>query len=134
MLRRIVCRVLFIAAVSALAACGGGSGGGAGNGPGGGSGAVPIAPTGATAVAATRKLRFPGTPSAARPATTQIAPPLSGGPYTRLTSAATASFIDTGLTNGTTYYYVITAYNAAGIGAQSSKCRRRRCSRARAGC
>jgi glucuronoarabinoxylan endo-1,4-beta-xylanase len=121
MLRRIVCRVLFIGAASALASCGGGSGGGAGNDPGGGSGAVPIAPTGATAVAANAQVALSwntvsgATGYYANRATT------SGGPYTRLTSATAASFIDTGLTNGTTYYYVITAYNAAGIGAQSSQ-------------
>jgi glucuronoarabinoxylan endo-1,4-beta-xylanase len=120
MLRRLLCPALLVAAVSVLSACGGGSSGGA-NGPGDGSGAVPIAPTGAAAVAADAEVALSwnnvsgATGYYANRATT------SGGPYTRLTSAATAAFVDAGLTNGTTYYYVITAYNAAGIGARSSE-------------
>ena len=37
----------------------------------------------------------------------------SAGPYTPLTNVAAASFINTGLTNGVTYYYLVTATNAA---------------------
>jgi glucuronoarabinoxylan endo-1,4-beta-xylanase len=118
MLRRIACSVS-IAAACALIACGGGSGGG--NDPGGGSGAVPVAPTGATATAGDSAVALAwnsvsgATGYYANRATT------SGGPYTRLTSTAMASFNDTGLTNGTTYYYVITAYNSSGVGARSSE-------------
>jgi len=40
---------------------------------------------------------------------------VSGGPYTTLvTGLITSSFTDVGLTNGTTYYYVVTATNALG--------------------
>jgi hypothetical protein len=39
----------------------------------------------------------------------------SGGPYTlRATLAATTTYQDTGLTSGTTYYYVVTAVNGNG--------------------
>jgi fibronectin type 3 domain-containing protein len=39
----------------------------------------------------------------------------SGGPYTNIASRLTSSpYIDTNLTNGTTYYYVVTARNAIG--------------------
>ena len=45
----------------------------------------------------------------------------SGGPYTTVSSPSTASFTDTGLTNGTTYYYVVSAVNTAGESANSSQ-------------
>ena len=44
----------------------------------------------------------------------------SGGPYATVASGVTAtSYADTGLANGTTYYYVVSAANAAGEGANS---------------
>src|SRR5439155_7642681 len=36
---------------------------------------------------------------------------ISGGPYTTVASPATASYLDTTPTNGTTYYYVVTGVN-----------------------
>jgi hypothetical protein len=39
---------------------------------------------------------------------------ISGGPYTPVASTDTTNFISTGLANGTTYFYVVTATNAAG--------------------
>jgi fibronectin type 3 domain-containing protein len=44
----------------------------------------------------------------------------SGGPYALVTESTGTSFTDTGLTNGTTYYYVVSAYNAGGESANSS--------------
>ena len=39
----------------------------------------------------------------------------SGGPYTTIASGVTAtSYLDTGLVNGTTYYYVVSATNSSG--------------------
>jgi fibronectin type 3 domain-containing protein len=38
----------------------------------------------------------------------------SGGPYTQISTQAAANYTDTGLTNGTKYYYVVSAYNSAG--------------------
>ena len=38
----------------------------------------------------------------------------SGGPYSTIGSSSTNSYTDSGLTNGTTYYYVVTANNATG--------------------
>ncbi len=43
----------------------------------------------------------------------------SGGPYTIVGTATTTSYTDSGLTNGTTYYYVVTASNSAGESATS---------------
>jgi len=46
----------------------------------------------------------------------------SGGPYTTVRSNLTGtSFTDTGLTNGTAYFYVVTATNGAGEGANSNE-------------
>lgn len=46
---------------------------------------------------------------------------VSGGPYTTLASPTSTSYSDPSLTNGTTYYYVVTAINAAGESALSNQ-------------
>jgi hypothetical protein len=38
----------------------------------------------------------------------------SGGPFSQLAAPASTSYTDTSLTNGTTYYYVVSAQNSAG--------------------
>jgi fibronectin type 3 domain-containing protein len=45
----------------------------------------------------------------------------NGGPYTQISSPSTNSFTDTGLTNATTYYYVVSAVNSAGQSANSNQ-------------
>ncbi|MGC1418350.1 MAG: fibronectin type III domain-containing protein, partial [Candidatus Acidiferrum sp.] len=45
----------------------------------------------------------------------------SGGPYTQVAAPTSTSYTDTGLTNGTTYYYVVSALNATGESANSSQ-------------
>jgi fibronectin type 3 domain-containing protein len=46
---------------------------------------------------------------------------VSGGPYAFVANTTATSFTDTGLTNGTTYYYVVTALNAATESLSSSE-------------
>jgi fibronectin type 3 domain-containing protein len=45
----------------------------------------------------------------------------SGGPYTTITNVTTTSFVNTGLSNGVTYHYVISALNFNGESANSSE-------------
>ena len=45
----------------------------------------------------------------------------SGGPYTSVGAPTSAAYIDTGLTNGTEYFYVVSAVNAAGASPPSTQ-------------
>jgi fibronectin type 3 domain-containing protein len=45
----------------------------------------------------------------------------NGGPYTTVASPAGTSYTDTTVTNGTTYYYVVTAVNTSGESANSNQ-------------
>src|SRR4030095_14033769 len=46
---------------------------------------------------------------------------VSGGPYTTIASPTTTSYTNTGLTNGRTYYFVVSAVNSSGESANSSQ-------------
>ena len=45
----------------------------------------------------------------------------SGGPYTKISSPTIASYTDTGVINGTKYFYVVSAVNSAGESANSAE-------------
>jgi hypothetical protein len=45
----------------------------------------------------------------------------SGGPYAQISAPSATSYTDTGLTNGTSYFYVVSAYNSVGQSANSSE-------------
>ena len=45
----------------------------------------------------------------------------SGGPYTTVATVPSLSYLDTGLTNGVTFYYVISSVNGIGAGANSAQ-------------
>lgn len=45
----------------------------------------------------------------------------TGGPYTQIATPSAPGYTDTGLTNGTKYFYVVSAYNSAGQSANSAE-------------
>jgi cellulose 1,4-beta-cellobiosidase len=46
---------------------------------------------------------------------------VTGGPYTQVGAPTTTTFTDTALTNGTTYFYVVSAVSASGESANSTQ-------------
>lgn len=85
------------------------------------SGSVLATPTGLTATAGTGLVSL-GWASVAGATKYNIKRgTASGGPYTTsIGSPTSTSFTDTDVTNGVTYYYVVSAVNAAGISGKSS--------------
>ncbi len=45
----------------------------------------------------------------------------SGGPYTQLAAPSSSGYTDSSVTNGTTYYYVVSAFNSTGESANSAQ-------------
>jgi len=45
----------------------------------------------------------------------------SGGPYTKIANVSTNKFTDTGISNGTTYYYIVTAVDSVGETSSSTE-------------
>ncbi len=105
-----------LAALSSLglAACGGG--GGAAPAPP----SVPAAPSGLTATAGDAQVALAWAPSAGATGYSIGRATSATGPFAALLQVSTTSYTDTGLANGTVYYYVVAAANAAGVGADSS--------------
>jgi fibronectin type 3 domain-containing protein len=97
-----------------------GCAGTAGN-PGNGGTTVPAAPAGLVATPGNAQvaLSWSAVSSAAGYSVKRSA--ITGGPYTQLSSQSATTFTDTGLTNGTKYFYVVSASNSAGQGANSAE-------------
>ena len=78
---------------------------------------LPGAPTGLTVMAAHGLVQLNWTAAIrVRLITTSSAGRSSGGPYITITNVTTASFADTALVDGTTYYYVVSGVNFDGEG------------------
>ncbi|HYL64289.1 MAG TPA: glycoside hydrolase family 44 protein [Candidatus Methylomirabilis sp.] len=81
----------------------------------------PAVPTGLTATAGNAQVSLTWSVSAGATSYHVKRSTASGGPYTQVAAPTTNSDIDSGLTNGTTYYYVVSALNSAGESANSSE-------------
>jgi len=87
---------------------------------GGGTGPPP-APTGLVATAGNAQVQLSWNASTGATGYNVKRATTSGGPYTTVTTVSNTSFTNTGLTNGTTYFYVVSATNANGESANSSQ-------------
>src|SRR5712692_10102495 len=99
---------------SFFVACGGGYSGGGGGNP-------PATPTGLTAFVGNQQVLLNWNASTGATSYNVSRSTTTGGPYTKIASAALATYTDQGLTNGTTYYYVVAAVNAYGASANSKE-------------
>jgi hypothetical protein len=109
--------VLAIAALSLTLACGGSS-----YSSGGGSqGTAPSAPTGLTATPGNLQVSLSWTASSGATGYYVNRSAVTGGPYTKIATQAGTTYVDPSLTNGTTYYYVVEAYDSAGASANSTQ-------------
>jgi hypothetical protein len=83
---------------------------------------VPAAPTGLTATAGQRKATLTWTAVLGATSYRVKRSTTSGGPYTVVASkVTTTTFTNSGLTSGVTYYYVVSALNKVGEGANSAQ-------------
>jgi hypothetical protein len=111
--------LLVIAAALVLQSCGGS--GSSGGGGGGGGGSAPSAPTGLTATPGNAQVSLSWSASTGATSYNVERGTASGGPYTTVNSPTTTGYVDTGLTNGKTYYYVVEAVNSVGTSSNSSQ-------------
>jgi hypothetical protein len=87
-----------------------------------GTAVPPAVPAGLTATGQDRQIALSWSASSGAATYNVKRSTTSGGPYTTIKTGATAtSYTDTGLTNGTTYYYVVSAVNSAGESANSTQ-------------
>ncbi len=93
----------------------------ASGGGGGGGVSVPPVPAGLTATAGDAQVMLAWSLSTGATGYYVKRSTTSGGPYAQIATLAGTSFTDTGLTNGTKYFYVVAAYNAAGVSANSAE-------------
>ncbi len=116
---RLVMLALTILLVGILGcgSAGSGSNGGGGNG----AGSPPATPTGFTATAGDTQVSLTWTASSGATSYHVKRSMTGGGPYTQLSSPTATSYMDAGLTNGTKYYYVVSAANANGESANSAE-------------
>jgi hypothetical protein len=97
-----------------------GNGGGSGSGNTGGTTTIPVAPNGVVATAGNAQVAVSWTASSGATSYHLKRSSASAGPFTQISAPTSTTFTDTGLTNGTTYFYVVSALNSAGESANST--------------
>lgn len=98
----------------------GSSSGGNGSGNNDGTTTIPAAPTAVLATPGNAQVAIAWTASSGATSYHLKRGTASAGPFTQIAAPASTSFTDTGLTNGTIYFYVVSALNSAGESANSS--------------
>ena len=91
------------------------------NNPPSGSTSVPTAPAALQAAAGNAQVGLSWSATSGATSYHVKRATTSGGPYTQAAAPTATSFTDTGLTNGTTYFYVVSALNSEGEGANSAE-------------
>jgi hypothetical protein len=109
--------LLAVLLITVVTGCGGGSGGGNNNPPP----QIPPAPTGLAATPGNAQVALTWNASTGATSYNVKRGTATGGPYTTINSPSTTSYTDTTVTNGTPYYYVVSAVNSAGESANSSQ-------------
>ena len=87
---------------------------------GGGNGSAPAAPTGFTASAANAQVNLSWTASA-NASGYYVKRSTTSGAESQIATSSTTSYADNSVTNGTKYFYVVSAYNSYGQSANSAE-------------
>jgi hypothetical protein len=82
---------------------------------------APPAPAGLTATAGNAQVSLSWNAVSGATSYNVASSTVDGGPYLMLANVTGTNFVNTGLANGTTYYYAVSAVNASGAGANSSQ-------------
>jgi fibronectin type 3 domain-containing protein len=89
--------------------------------PSGSISSAPQAPTGLAATAGNTQVTLTWNASGGATSYAVKRGTVSGGPYTTISSPTATTYTDSGLTNGTTYYYVVSASNSLGTSGNSNE-------------
>jgi hypothetical protein len=82
---------------------------------------APAVPSGLSAVAGNAQITLSWTVSTGATGYDVQRSTTTGGPYTQISSPTAPNFTDSGLTNGTKYFYVVSASNSVGQSANSAE-------------